>query len=185
MTTVNKKIPWEIQKKGTPWVDRESLSTTYISDTLLTIIKNRDQYEDYVVGDFIYGLLYESISKIEIIEKIKDFPQMIPIIVEETLSYIYGRIKSDWDGRNFCFEAIEIFHICCLLDLPQTKKYFETTLSKMKYKINKVYTDILESYIIKEKYKLLKTHLKFMPNGEGYQESKEHFECLSIQSGHK
>ena len=172
---------WEINKEGTPWVDRESRNPNYISDILSIVINNREQYKDYVVGDFIYGLLYESISKIEIVKKIKDFPQMIPSIVHETLTYIHGRIESDWDGRDFCFEAIEIFHICCLLDLPQTKKYFENTLSKMKYKIIQVFNDILESYIIKEKYKLLKTHLKFMPNGEGYQESKEHFESLSEQ----
>jgi hypothetical protein len=176
---------WEINKKGTPWIEKESRTPNYISDTLSMVINNRDQYKDYVVGDFIYGVLYDSISKIQVVEKIKDFPQMISIIVKETLTYIYERIKSDWDGTAFCFEAIEIFHICCLLDLSQTNQYFENTLSNMKYKIIQVYSDILASYIVKEKYKLLKTHLKFMPNGEGYLESKEHFESISIQSENK
>jgi len=93
--------------------------------------------------------------------------------------------KDRWYSNEFSFEAIEIF-ICCLLDLSQTNKYFETILSKKKYLfINKIYHDVLEFYIIKEelerykeKYKLLKTHLKYMPNGEGYQESKEHFQSF-------
>jgi hypothetical protein len=182
MTTENKKTPWEINKKGTPSIDTSN--PTYIQDTLLMIINNLDEYKSYVVGDYIYGLLlYESVSKIEIVEKINLVPQMIPIIVEKTLSYTESRFD-DWDNDGFCFEVIEIFHICCLLDLPQTKNYFDS-LSKIKYKIIRVYHDILESYVVKEelerykeKYKNLKTHVKYMPNGEGYQESKEHFESL-------
>ena len=182
--TTEKKTPWEIQKKGTPCFDRESLSMTYISDTLLTIINNLHEYKSYVTGDFIYSLLLGSISKNKIVEQIKLLPQIITIIVEKTLSYIHSRIEDSWYRSEFCFEAIEIFHICCLLDLSQTKKYFETTLSKKNYLfINKIYRDVLESYITKEeldrykeKYKLLKTHVKYMPDGEGYIESKNHFE---------
>jgi hypothetical protein len=182
MTTEKKKTPWEIQKKGTPSIDKSN--PTHIQDTLLMIITNLDEYKSYVTGDFIYSLLlYGSVSKIEIVEKIKLVPQMIPTIVEKTLSYIHTESRfDDWDHDGFCFEVIEIFHICCLLDLPQTKKYFDS-LSKMKYKIIRVYHDLLESYIVKEelemykkKYKLLETHLKYMPEGEGYLEAKNHFE---------
>lgn len=50
--------------------------------------------------------------------------------------------KDRWYSNEFSFEAIEIFHICCLLDLSQTNKYFETILSKKKYLfINKIYHD--------------------------------------------
>lgn len=60
-------------------------------------------------------------------------------------------------------------------------------MANKNYKINRIYQDIIESYIVKErlereieelksKYKLLETHLKFMPEGEGYLEAKEHFE---------
>jgi hypothetical protein len=62
-------------------------------------------------------------------------------------------------------------------------------LANKKYKINRIYQDILENYLTreklerelekyKEKYKLLKTHLKYMPEGEGYLEAKEHYEQL-------
>lgn len=80
------------------------------------------------------------------------------------------------------------------MDLQEIKKYYEiileptnkiiVALANKNYKINRIYQDILESYIVKErlereieelkyKYKLLETHLKYMPGGEGYLEAKE------------
>ena len=31
---------------------------------------------------------------------------------------------------------------------------------------------------LKEKFKLLETHLKYMPDGDGYLDAKEHFETI-------
>lgn len=85
------------------------------------------------------------------------------------------------------------------MDLQQTKKYYDlildpdnkiiVALANKNYKINRIYQDILESYIVKErlereieelksKYKLLEMHLKYMPGGEGYLEAKEDFQSL-------
>ena len=167
------------------------------------ILNSIDKYVDheYKIGDFIYGLLCDGYTKDEIVKQIKEIPNEISLIAQKTLDYIDHRVEHDWDQNEFCVEAIEIFHIVCLLDLQQTKKYYEIILDpgnsiiiplvNKSYKINGIYQDILKSYIekdklerelkdLRDKYKLLETHLKYMPEGEGYLEAKEHFESLKL-----
>ena len=166
------------------------------------ILNSIDKYVDheYKIGDFIYGLLYDY-TKDEIVKQIKEIPNEISLIAQKTLDYIDYRINDEWWFNQFGVEAIEIFHIVCLLDLQQTKKYYEIILDpgnsiiiplvNKSYKINGIYQDILKSYIekdklerelkdLRDKYKLLETHLKYMPEGEGYLEAKEHFESLKL-----
>jgi hypothetical protein len=134
------------------------------------------------------------------VKQIKDIPEELSLIALRTLDYIDNRVERDWYQNEFCVEAIEIFYVCCLLDLEGIKKYYDlildptntiiVALANKNYKINRIYQNILESYIVKErlereieelksKYELLETHLKFMPGGEGYLEAKEDFENCS------
>jgi hypothetical protein len=178
-------------------------SHSYITKQLNLILNSIDKHVDHEhqIGYFIYGLLYDGYSKEEIVKQIKDIPKQLSLIAQKTLDYIDYQVERDWWYQNeFCVEAIEIFYIVCLLDLQQTKKYYDmildpdnkiiVALANKNYKINRIYQNILESYIIKErlereiedlksKYKLLETHLKYMPGGEGYLETMEHFENCS------
>jgi hypothetical protein len=191
------------------YIQKETPS--YLSKQLRFILDSIDKYVDheYKIGDFIYRLLCDGYSKEEIVsavcvpyishQQIKEIPEEISLISQKILDYIDHRAEDEWFFNQFGFEAIEIFHICCLLDLQQTKKYYEIildpsnsiiiALANKNYKINQIYQGILESYVTKEKlereieihkekYKLLETHLKYMPDGEGYMEAKYHFDYL-------
>lgn len=174
-------------------------SPSYIIDQLRFILNSIDKHVDheYKIGDFIYGLLYDGYTKEEIVKQIKEIPKDVSLIAQKTLDYIDHRVDRDWYQNEFCVEAIETFHIVCILDLQQTKKYYDlildpdnriiVALANRNYKINRIYQNILESYIVKErlereieelksKYKLLEIHLTYMPGGEGYLEAKEDFD---------
>ena len=185
----------------------EKTNPSYITNQLRFILKSIDKHVDheYQIGDFIYGLLYDGYTKEEIVKQIKEIPKDVSLIAQKTLDYIDHRIENHWYDQNnwvdndFIIEATEIFHIVCILDLQQTKKYYDlildpdnriiVPLANRNYKINRIYQGILESYIVKErlereieelksKYKLLETHLKYMPGGEGYLEAKENFDSV-------
>lgn len=173
-------------------------SSSYITKQLHIILNSIDKHIDheFKIGDFIYSLLYDGYTKEEIVKQIKEIPEEVSLIAQKTLDYIDHRVERDWYQNEFCVEAMEIFHVCCLLDLDGIKKYYEmildpdnkiiVALAYKKYKINNLYQSIFESYVVKErlereinelesKYKLLETHLKYMPGGEGYFEANESF----------
>ena len=127
---------------------------TTINNSLRLILSSIDKHVDheFKIGYFIFCLLYEGHSKEEIVRQLREILNQVSLIAQKTLDYVDHRIEIHWYNNEFCVEAIEIFHIVCLLDLDQTKKYYDMILdpenkiiipfANKNYKINRIFQDI-------------------------------------------
>lgn len=174
---------------------KRPIVTEFSFDYLWNAVTNENKYVDNVIGETIYELMFYLLECEEgrgIIRWIKEklSEKQIDLVIEEIIKFI----KNEFFHYDIEIRAIYMFEICCELDLEKTKNIFNLPINKDKkysyeYHLNIVYDRILIRYELKkelerykDKYKLLKNHLKYMPDGEGYLQTKVHFEEIKCKS---
>jgi hypothetical protein len=158
------------------------------------IIRDREQYEECVIGDYIYSILYSKCCKQNIIiEWIRNnLSDNIDSIIEELIKYILKSMES---------LRFEIFDICCSLNLQKTRDMY---LSREQEQSDKeqsdkeqsdkeqsdkeqndifIYDKILELHELREelckyknKYESVRGYMESMSNGLLYFEANEDYE---------
>jgi hypothetical protein len=148
------------------------------------IIRNREQYDDCVIGDYIYCILYSKCCKQNIIiEWIRNnLSDNIDLIIEELMKYI---LKSRESLR------FEIFDICCVLNLQKTgdmylsQKREQMEREQMEREQNDIfiYDKMLELHELKEElckyknnYESVREYMESMSNGLLYFEANEDYQ---------
>ena len=109
--------------------------------------------------------------------------QDIDEIFEIIMDYVIRDELKSW--LDISCKSFTLFIICCELNFEKAVDKYKTCTGKNR-SVEYIFDIIIEKYELKrkleklnrykEKYKLLKEHLKYMPDGEGYLESKKHFE---------
>jgi hypothetical protein len=141
------------------------------------IIRDKEQYEDDVIGDYIYFILYSKCCEQSvIIEWIRNnLSDNIDFIVEELMKYIKRT------GENHGRLRFEIFDICCSLNLYKTKDIYMS--QKEQHHDIFVYTKILELHELREelckyknKYESVRSNMEYMSNGLLYFEANEDYQ---------
>jgi hypothetical protein len=148
-------------------------------DKLKDIVFHKNDYEDYVLGDYIYSILcHEYYQKNELIIWIREnLLDEIHEMIKEIIGYIVNKINKEKWGKEMNYYSFELFDISCLLDTDITKKYYQLSISECRTKY--IYDTILNSHLLEKyklKYKKLKLFTSYMSNGLLYFEANEDYQ---------
>ena len=134
-------------KLPVPFISRENPF-----EHLECLLKEKDQYVEFAIGEYFYSILYGFHDCDRIIVWLNDnLVEERNTIVEEIMKYIIHRNIHDWrDDINFW--SFCMFNICCKLNFDQTKHLYESQ-EEIAYRGKYIYEMMLQFHEMKRKLK--------------------------------